>query len=204
MARSGEATKQRILDATEGLVFQHGFAATTIDRVLEGTGLTKGAFFYHFKTKAARGQALIERFASRDEATLEKFMRRAEKLSDDPLQQLLIFIGLMKEPFEDLPEPTPGCLFASYIYQPMEIAPGAAGVAADTVMKWRRRLVDKLAAAVDRHRPRPPVDIDDLADHLTVVLEGAYVVSKVLDDPSLPVRQLELFRRHIEALFVKP
>ena len=42
----------------------------------------------------------------------------------------------------------------------------------------------------------------DHADHLTVVLEGAYVVSKVLDDPSLPVRQLELFRRHIEALFV--
>lgn len=40
----------------------------------------------------------------------------------------------------------------------------------------------------------------DLADHLTVVLEGAYFVSTVLDDPSLPARQLELFRRHIEAL----
>ena len=203
MAKSGEATKQRILDATEGLVFQHGFAATSIDSVLGRTGLTKGAFFYHFKNKAALGQALIERFAARDEATLEEFMRRAEKLSDDPLQQILIFIGLMKEPFENLPKPPPGCLFASYIYQPMEIAPGAAGVAADAVLKWRARLVDKLAAAVERHPVASAVDLDDLADHLTVVLEGAYVVSKVLDDPSLPVRQLELFRRHIEALFVK-
>ncbi len=88
-------------------------------------------------------------------------------------------------------------------YQPMEIAPGAAGVAADTVMKWRRRLVDKHAAAVERRPVASTVDVDDLADHLTVVLEGAYFVSKVLDDPSLPVRQLELFRRHIEALFVK-
>ncbi|MEL6383774.1 MAG: TetR/AcrR family transcriptional regulator [Cyanobacteria bacterium J06626_18] len=117
MPRSGEKTKQRILDAAHELVMGHGLSGTSIDRVLEKANITKGAFFYHFKTKADLAQALVQRYADRDAAHLEAQMGRAEKLSRDPLQQILILIGLFQEEVESLNDPSGGCLIASYIYQ---------------------------------------------------------------------------------------
>lgn len=199
MPRSGAATREKILDATQALVFRHGFAATSIDRVLERTGLTKGAFFYHFKSKAELGEALLERFAEHDRALLESTMQRAEKLSDDPLQQLLIFVGLLKEPLENLSEPPPGCLFASYLYQPQEVTPEAVRIAERTMLAWRTRIAEKFRAI--GQPPGAPADADDLADHLLAVIEGAFVLAKGVDDAGLPVRQLEHYRRYLQLLF---
>lgn len=201
MARSGHATKERILDATQDLVFRHGFAATSIDRLLERTGLTKGAFFYHFKSKSELGRALVRRYAERDIAVLESTMQRAEKLSDEPLQQMLLFVGLLREPLEDLTEPPPGCLFASYVYQPLEFAPEVAQVAEETLLEWRRRLVEKFEAIVEKQDKRPATDLTGLADQLLAVLEGSYVLAKGLGDSRIPARQLEHYRQYLRLLF---
>ena len=199
MPRSGESTKEKILDAAEDLVFQHGFAATSLDGVLERAALTKGAFFYHFKSKAELGSALIQRFADRDREFLEETMARAENLSTDPRQQLLIFVGLLVEPFESLAEPAAGCLFASYIYQKLEFSADVANIAAESILDWRERILEKLGAIGDLD---PALDLEALADQLTVVVEGSYILSKLLDDPSLLPRQLKHFRRYLEFLLL--
>ena len=62
MARSGAATKEKLLDAAEALVFDHGFSATSLDKVIALAGVTKGAFFHHFERKAELG---------RDQASLD-------------------------------------------------------------------------------------------------------------------------------------
>ena len=63
-------TRQRLLDAAEELVNRQGFAATSIDQILEQVGVTKGAFFHHFKTKNDLARALIQRFAEADRELL--------------------------------------------------------------------------------------------------------------------------------------
>jgi TetR/AcrR family transcriptional repressor of nem operon len=201
MARSGKATRERILDATQDLFFQHGFAATSIDSLLERTGLTKGAFFYHFKSKSELGQALVRRYAARDLDVLETAMQRAEKLSDDALQQLLIFVGLLKEPFENLTEPPPGCLFAAYLYQPREFTPELAEVAKETLLAWRQRLVEKLERVAEQTGAASSIDTSSVADQLLVVLEGSYVLAKGFGDAQIPLRQLEHYRQYLRLLF---
>ena len=42
---------------------------------------------------------------------------------------------------------------------------------------------------------------DTLADHLVVTFEGAFVLTRALDDPTLMRTQLELVRRLVEAIF---
>ena len=51
------------------------------------------------------------------------------------------------------------------------------------------------------HPPRVEVDLDALADHLTVIVEGAIVLSKALNDPGLMGRQTRLFRDHVKFVF---
>lgn len=73
--------------------------------------MTKGTFFYHFKTKLDLAAALIERYANEDEYHFFDNMAKAEQLARDPLQQLLIFVGLFIESTEKLEDPFPGCLY---------------------------------------------------------------------------------------------
>jgi hypothetical protein len=44
-------------------------------------------------------------------------------------------------------------------------------------------------------------DLDALADHLTIIVEGAISYAKALRDPALMGRQTRLFRSHIKLLF---
>lgn len=64
-----------------------------MDEIIASAGTTKGGFFHHFPTKQALARGLVERYVADDMELLEALMARAERLSDDPLQQLLLFVG---------------------------------------------------------------------------------------------------------------
>lgn len=201
MPRDGAATRERIMDSAEALILEQGFAATSIDRIIERAAITKGSFFYHFDTKAALAHALVERFAALDVEQFERNIARAEKLSGDPLQQMLVFVGLFQEEAEGLTEPYPGCLFASYVYEGGLFDAVTHAVIVDTMLHWRRRLAAKFRTVSERYPPRAEVDPESLADLLTVIFEGAFIVSKTLKEPRQVADQLGHYRRYLELLF---
>ncbi|MEW6332070.1 MAG: TetR/AcrR family transcriptional regulator [Pseudomonadota bacterium] len=201
MPKDGSATRDSILDATQALVLERGFAGMTLDDVVKQVGITKGAFFYHFKSKNDLGKALMKRFSELDARSYDESCARAEKLSRDPLQQLLIFIGLFEEMFEELTEPYPGCLLASYLYELQQFDSATKKMITEAFTRWRTLLKGKLDAAVKQHRPKTRIDTASLADMFTVVLEGAFITAKAVDDPKVIVQQLRHFKNYIELLF---
>jgi len=199
--RDPERTRERILDSAQALILDHGFGATSIDAVVRGAGTTKGAFFHHFASKSDLGHALVQRYAAMDREHLEAILARAEKLSSDPLQQLLLIIALYEEQFEALDEPFPGCLFAAYIYENKLFGPETLEVLRDSALMWRRVMRAKLDAAVAVHPPRVAVDLDSLADHFYALTEGAFIMTKTLGDRTLLARQSRHLRTYLELLF---
>lgn len=201
MPRDGTKTRTRILNAAEELVLDHGFAGTTVEAILDRTGFTKGAFFHHFPSKDDLAHALVERYAEHDAETLEENMDRAERLSRDPLQQVLIFVGLFEESMDELAEPSPGCLFASYCYEAQLFDERIHRMIREAFGRWRTRLGEKLQAAIECHPPRLPVDPHDLADSFTVIIEGGFIMSKTMGEPQGVARQLRQYRNYLELLF---
>lgn len=201
MSKNGEATKTRILDAAHALVMGHGLAGTSIDMVLEKAEITKGAFFYHFKSKAALARALVERYVARDAEHFEENLKRAEKLSRDPLQQILIFIGLFQEEVEQFTELSAGCLIASYIYQFEELDAGIQDVSTQAMLHWREQLGAKFTEVMTKYPPRLTVRAQDLADNMVSAFEGAFVMMRVLREPTQLSQQLSHYRNYVELLF---
>lgn len=201
MVRDGRATRGRIMDAAEALVLDRGFAGTTVDDILDAAEVTKGAFFHHFPSKHALAAALLDRYVALDLEHLDRTMARAEALSSDPLQQLLLFLGLYRELFDDLEAPYPGCLMASYTYEAGLFGDDVQSVIAANVQAWHDRIRAKLDEVVAVHPPIAAVDLDSLADMVTVVVEGAFIVSRVLDDPGGTRDQLDHLRTYVELLF---
>jgi TetR/AcrR family transcriptional repressor of nem operon len=192
-------TRDRIQDAAQALILRQGYTATSIDQIVDAVGITKGAFFYHFKSKSELARALIERYARSDLAILNDNLARAEKLSQDPRQQLLIFVGLLIELTESMQEAS-GCLFASYCYESGQFDDEIHTVVTRAILAWRAAIGAKLEAALQMRAARTPVDVDSLADLLTVILEGAYIMARVFKRPATLAEQLRHYRTYLELL----
>ena len=197
----GQRTRERILDMAYDAILHKGFAATSIEELVEAAGITKSGFFYHFRDKNDLARQLLERFLAEDTAILDEVTARARALSDDPLHSFLIFLNLYAELMDNLPEHHPGCLVASMTYQDQLFDREIRRINAEAVLAWRRRFrvwLDEIAAV---YPPRASIDLDMLADHFTVIVEGALIFSRALDDGRLMGRQMRLFRETVKLTF---
>jgi TetR/AcrR family transcriptional regulator, transcriptional repressor for nem operon len=191
----------RILDAAQQLVLEQGFAGTSVDDVITAADTTKGGFFHHFASKQELARVLVERYVQEDMHLLEDLFDRAERLSRDPLQQLLLFVAFQEEAAAELASEQPGCLYASFCYERDLVDDQTRTLIADAVVAWRTRTRAKLDEVVALYPPRLPVDLDALADEGLAIFEGAYVLSRALGEPDLLAGQLRHFRTYLELLF---
>ncbi len=201
MARDAARTRENIMDAAEALVLQDGFAASSVEAIVDRAGVTKGAFFHHFPSKTDLAQSLVERYAARDARMLEEYMEKAERLHRDPLQQLLLFVGLFEETMREVESPEVGCLFASYCYESGLFEPETHAVITDAMRAWRERIAAKLGEVEEDRDARVAVDHESLADMLTVIFEGALVFTRTMEDPAAVAEQLRHYRNYLELLY---
>src|SRR6266571_7536478 len=58
--RDGRSTREAILEAATRLIHVHGYNHTALDDVLRESGVGKGNFYYHFKSKEELGYAMLD------------------------------------------------------------------------------------------------------------------------------------------------
>jgi TetR/AcrR family transcriptional repressor of nem operon len=197
----GERTRARILDLAYESIVEKGFAATSIEELVEAAGITKSGFFYHFKDKNDLARQLFERFLDEDENIIDALEKRAKELSDDPLQSLLIFLNIYAQMMDDMETLHPGCLVASITYQERMFDAEVRQMNVDYLLRMRKRFAGWFEEVVRANPARTELDAEGLADHLTVVVEGAIITAKALKDPGLMGRQTRLYRQHVKLLF---
>ncbi len=201
MAERGEVTKERILKAAQRLVLEKGFSATSLDNVIQAAGVTKGAFFHHFSSKADLAETLIERFADLDFALFDEFDRRAEALSDDPYQSMMLFLKLFEEWLDGLSRPFAGCMFAVYVYESNLFDDKVNDFVKQSLEHWQRYYEKKFAAIIAVRQPKLEVTAAELAEGIVALLEGAFILARSSEKPELITRQSRLFRGYVKLLF---
>ena len=91
------STKLKLVDVAEALFSVQGFAATSLDQVVAGAAVTKGALYHHFDGKVALFEAVFERVA--DDASAR--VRAAVAAHEDPWEAaqagLRVFLDVVQE-----------------------------------------------------------------------------------------------------------
>ena len=200
--RKGRDTKERILDVAEAAVLEKGFAATSIEELIAAVDITKSGFFYHFKDKNELAKALLIRYVEREDALFDDLFARADELNEDPLHGFLVGLKMMSELMADLPNGHPGCLVASFCYQDRLFDKEVRELNTKAVLKWRKRFRKRLELIAARYPPKGSVDLDDLADMLSVIADGGIILSRVVNDKQVLPRQIMLYRDFIRAVFL--
>ncbi len=114
---SPEARQTQILDAAQGLFFEHGWDAVTLADVIAGAGLSKGGFYHHFTAKEDLFDGIVERFTveamegtapARDSsrgdalARFNAFIAATNRWKAERGPELRFFVDVMLRPGNDL------------------------------------------------------------------------------------------------------
>ncbi|TCL76089.1 TetR/AcrR family transcriptional regulator [Rhizobium sp. BK251] len=199
--RKGEETRVRILDVAEAAVLSKGFGGTSIDELIAETGITKSGFFYHFHDKNELAKALLERYIENDNRIYDEIFGRARELMDDPLQSFLLGLKLLSELLADLPNGHPGCLVAVICVHERAFDREIQEINREAALTWRRRFRGMFEEIMAVYEPRVDLDVDQLADMVSTVIEGGIVISKALREPTGLAEQILVFRSFVKMLF---
>lgn len=201
MASKGENTRERILDVAQSIVLQKGFSGTSIDEIIEESGITKGGFFYHFRGKSDLAVHLMQRYLDHEDALTEQLLSRADSLSEDPLQRMLIYLKLYAEVLGEMQSLHPGCLVASYTYESQLFDPEIREMMVRGLNDWEQAMRVRFGEIIGKYPPRLDVGAEDLSLNLLSIVEGGIILARNLATPNLIAGQILQFRSYVRLLF---
>lgn len=84
-------TRQQIVEAADRLFYEFGFEATSFADIARAVGLSRGNFYYHFKTKDEILSAVIALRIENTKATLEAW----EQATALPVERIRSFVHIL-------------------------------------------------------------------------------------------------------------
>ena len=97
-AAYSSATKRALVDVAETLFTDHGYASTSLDAIVAGAQVTKGALYHHFSGKQALFEAVFERVESDSTKAIQKAIRSEKDPWVKARSGLRAFLGVVQQP----------------------------------------------------------------------------------------------------------
>ena len=105
--------RTKLLDAALAVIRGKGYSATSVDELCQAAGVTKGAFFHHFRSKEDLAVAAAAHFGTMAEGV---FAAAPYRGLDDPLDRLLGYVDFRREILQgELPDYT--CLLGTMVQE---------------------------------------------------------------------------------------
>jgi TetR/AcrR family transcriptional repressor of nem operon len=177
--RDGRTTREAVLEAATRLMHVRGYQNTTLDDVLRESGVGKGNFYYHFKSKEDLGYAILDQLvAGFLERTLEPCFSPP---GEARLHQIRCFLDRVLEAQRQR-NCVGGCAMGNLASELSDVHEGFRARLASVFTAWKERLTSALAEAQERGEVTAACRPESVAHFLVAGLEGAILLSKVSKD----------------------
>ena len=189
--------RSKLLDAALSLIRTKGYSATTVDELCAAAGVTKGAFFHHFKSKEELGIAAADHWS---DMTGALFAEAPYHRHADPLDRVLGYLGFRRDLLQGgVPEFT--CLVGTMVQETYATTPAIRDACDRSISGHAEKLESDIEAAVRDRGMSPDWTAKSLALHTQAVLQGAFILAKAKGGAEIAADSVDHLRRYIEMLF---
>jgi TetR/AcrR family transcriptional repressor of nem operon len=184
-------TRDKLIRTASELIRRKGFIATRIDDVCEIAGVTKGAFFHHFKTKEDLAEGCLIAWQQAMSETLKSAPFQKEA---NPTERVLGAMDLFISVLDD-PKMLKSCLVGTTVQETSETHPQLRATAHDCFQLVRELFQGMLDEAC--RNTKATVDTASLADLWMSAVQGSLILYKASRDPAVIRRTLEHVKQYI-------
>ena len=176
--RDPDGTRQSLLQAAFREVYRYGFQSAGIDTILAATNVTKGALYYHFESKEALGNAIIEEVVA--EITSDRWMRPLEQSKDkNPVDALIGIVRAIPARPGDVKR---GCPLVN-LTQEMSLLNEQFRKRLERIFKaWQEGIATALREGQHAGTVRRDLVPEETASFLIAMVEGYEVLAKNAQD----------------------
>lgn len=192
--------RTRLLDAALTAIRQNGFTATSVEDLCERAGVSKGAYFHHFRSKVDVGVAAANHWS---EVTAEIFKSAPYHGAETASGRVLAYVAFRKAMIQgELAEFT--CLVGTMAQETFERHPAIRDACGISIISH----AETLEADIEQAMNDADLSVDwtalGLATHIQSVIQGAFVVAKATNDRAVALESLNHLSRYLECLFQHP
>jgi len=189
--------RQNLLDAAFSLIREKGYSSTSVDELCAQAGVSKGAFFHHFKSKDALAIAAANRWSEMTGAFFETAPYHQHR---DPLDRVLGYLDFRKAILKgEIAEFT--CLVGTMVQEIYGTNPDIREACEASISGHAAKVEADIAGAMKRYRIRAPWTAESLALHTQAVLQGAFIMAKAKGGATIAAASIDHLHRYIELLF---
>ncbi len=181
MKETVEGTKEQVIKAAAHLIHIQGYNNTSVEDILRESGIGKGSFYYHFKSKEELGFAVLEWHVNRFGTEV---LETTCSGTGDPLGRIACFLEtIAKRQREENCQG--GCAMGNLALEMSDVHVGFRQKLIRVFEAWKERLREILVAAQKIGQIRQDLDPGSLAQFIVANVEGAILLGKVKKDPSV-------------------
>lgn len=194
---SAGSARDKILNGALHLIRTKGFAATSVDALCDEAGVTKGAFFHHFKSKEDLAVAAAQYWS---QITGALFKSAPYHLPADPLERLLAYIDFRKQLLKgEVPEFT--CLVGTMVQETYNEHPKIQEACHTSIFGHASTYEKDIEAAKQKYVPDATWSSSTLALHIQGAIQGAFILAKASGNVQDAVDSVEHLERYVRLLF---
>jgi TetR/AcrR family transcriptional regulator, transcriptional repressor for nem operon len=189
--------RTKLLEAAVSVIRTKGYSATSVDALCAAAGVTKGAFFHHFKSKDELGVAAAEHWS---EMTGALFAEARYHDCATPLDRVLGYLKFRKALLKG-GVPAFTCLVGTMVQETYETTPAIREACERSITGHAATLEADIEAAMRERNMTPDWTAKSLALHTQAVIQGAFILAKATGGAEIAAESIDHLRRYIEMLF---
>ena len=194
------SAREKLIGAAVKIVREKGFNATSVDELCREAGVTKGAFFHHFRSKTDLGVAAAEAWKLHAN---ELFGHAPYMALDDPLDRFLGYLDYRRDLLEG-PVPEFTCYAGTTVQESYETLPDLRKACHDSIWGHAETLVADIDAARAKYGIGGNWTSESLALHTQAVLQGAFILAKATNGSAAARDTADHLIRYVRMLFNLP
>ena len=195
MAR-GEG-RNRLLDAALAVIREKGYAATSVDDLCQRAGLTKGAFFHHFRSKDDLAIAAAHRFG---EMAAGLFDTAPFRDLATPRERVLGYVRFRHDIIGGEAAEY-ACLLGTMVQETYASHPGIRAACEAELLKHTESFEPDIAAALGAAgRTGPEWSAASLSRHIQGTLQGAFILAKATGSAEIARESVGHLLRYLETI----
>lgn len=172
MAKSGQYTRERILEIAGGLFFRQGYRAVGVDTIVKESGLAKMTLYRYFPSKDDLIVAYLEQV---NQEFWRWFHQAVESAAGQPREQLMAVFEALKKLVSG-----PRCYGCPFLVAAAEF-PGPDSPGHRVALAHKQAVRDhfrELAVAAGARKP------EELADQLLLLMDGSFAAVRMFGIPN--------------------